>query len=65
MRCIFVLYARFKKTIRRPTRVHNANGISIGSDVFVGLTVVSDKQTDTQTSVARGCIFALLACDAA
>ena len=29
-----------------PTRVHNPNGISIGSAVFVGLTIVTDRQTD-------------------
>jgi len=29
-----------------PTRVHNPNGISIGSAVFVGLTKVTDRQTD-------------------
>jgi len=29
-----------------PTRVHNPNGISIGSAVFVGLTTVTDRPTD-------------------
>jgi len=28
-----------------PTRVHNPNGISIGSAVFAGLTIVTDRQT--------------------
>jgi len=28
-----------------PTRVHNPNGISIGSAVFAGLTSVTDRQT--------------------
>jgi len=34
-----------------PTRVHNPNGISVGSAVFAGLTVtiVTDRQTDRQT----------------
>jgi len=55
------------------TRVHNPNGISIGSAAFAGLTVVTNRQTnrqtDTQTDhatlIARGRIFALCACDAA
>jgi len=51
-----------------PTRVQNPNGISIGSAVSVGLTVESNRPTDTQTdhatSVATGRIFALCACDA-
>jgi len=29
-----------------PTRVHNPNGISIGSAVFAGLTIVTDRPTD-------------------
>jgi len=29
-----------------PTRVLNPNGISIGSAVFVGLSTVTDRQTD-------------------
>jgi len=29
-----------------PTRVHNPNGISIGSAVFAGLTTVTHRQTD-------------------
>jgi len=32
-----------------PTPVHNANGISIGSAAFAGLTIVTDRQTDRQT----------------
>ena len=32
-----------------PTRVHNPNGISIGSAIFAGLTTVTDRQTDLQT----------------
>ena len=28
-----------------PTRVHNPNGISIGSAVFARLTTVTDRQT--------------------
>jgi len=34
-----------------PTRVLNANGISIGSAVFAGLTRVTDRQTDRQTTL--------------
>ena len=34
-----------------PTRVHKPNGNSIGSSVFVGFTVVSNRQTDHATSV--------------
>jgi len=33
-----------------PTRVHNPNDISIGSSVSAGLTVVSNRQTDTDTA---------------
>jgi len=32
--------------IRGPTRVHNPNDISIGSEVFAGLTTVTDRPTD-------------------
>ena len=32
------------------TRVHNPNGISIGSAVVAGLTTVTDRQTDRQTT---------------
>jgi len=48
-----------------------ANGRSIGSVVFVRPTVVTDRQTDTEsatdqaTPVVRGRVFALRACDAA
>jgi len=48
-----------------PLRVHNPNGIWIGSAVFARLTFVSNRQIDNQThtdhaaSVARGCTFAL------
>jgi len=31
------------------TRVHNPNDISIGSAVFAGLTIVTDRQTDRRT----------------
>jgi len=34
------------------TRVHNPKNISIGSAVFVGLTIVTDRQTDRQTDHA-------------
>ena len=34
-------------------RVHIPNGITIGSAIFVGLTVVSDRQTDRQTDRPR------------
>jgi len=38
-----------------PTRVHNPNGISIGSAVFAGLAIVRDRQTDHATpSVTMG-----------
>jgi len=33
-------------------RVHIPNGITIGSAIFVGLTVVSDRQTDRPRSHA-------------
>jgi len=33
-----------------PTRVLNPNGISIGSAVFAGLTCVTDRQADRQTT---------------
>jgi len=32
------------------TRVHKPNGILIGSSVFVGCTVVSNRQTHRQTT---------------
>ena len=35
-----------------PTRVHNPNGISIGSAVFAEITIVIDRQTDRQTDHA-------------
>jgi len=35
------------------TRVLNPNGISIGRDVFAGLTGVTDRQTDRQTDRPR------------
>jgi len=34
-----------------PTGVHTPNGISIGSDVFAGLTIVTDRLTDRQTTL--------------
>jgi len=34
----------------RLTTVHNPNGISIGSAVFAGLTVVTNRQTDRPTN---------------
>jgi len=34
-----------------PTRVLNPNGISIGAAVFAGLTSVTDRQTDRQTTL--------------
>jgi len=34
-----------------PTIVHNSNGISIGRAVFAGLTTVTDRQTDRQTTL--------------
>ena len=41
-----------------PPRVHNRNGISIGSAVFAGLTTVTDRQTDHATrSVTIGRIY--------
>ena len=43
-----------------PTRVQNPNGITISSAIFVGLTVVTNRQTHA-ASVATGCIFALCA----
>jgi len=35
----------------RPTRVLNPNGISISSAVYAGLTSVTDRQTDRQTTL--------------
>jgi len=34
-----------------PTLVLNPNGISIGAAVFAGLTGVTDRQTDRQTTL--------------
>jgi len=39
--------------IHGPTRVHNTNGTTIGSAVFVGLTLGSNGQTGTQTERSR------------
>jgi len=36
-----------------PIRVHNPNGIWIGSAVFAGLTSVTDRQTDSQIDRPR------------
>jgi len=36
-----------------PTIVYNSNGISIGSAVFAGLTIVTDRQIEWQTTVLR------------
>jgi len=37
-----------------PTRVHNRNGVSIGSAVvFAGFTIVTDQPTDRQTMLFR------------
>jgi len=49
-----------------PESVHNSNGISISSVVFAGLTIVTDSQTDRQTtvdpSVTIGRIYVLVRC---
>ena len=50
-----------------PTRVHNPNGISIGSAVFAGFTIVADRPTDRQTghatpSVTVGRIYVRIRC---
>jgi len=37
----------------RPTRIHNPNGIAIGSAVFAELTTVTDRQTDTDRQADR------------
>jgi len=43
------------------TRVHNPNGISIGSAVFAGLMIVTDRQTTLSTlSVTIGRIYTVL-----
>jgi len=39
---------------RGPTRVLNPNGISVGSAVFAGLTIVRDRQTDRTTHRQTG-----------
>jgi len=35
------------------TRVYNQNGISIGSAVFAGVMIVTDRHTDRQTTLLR------------
>ena len=46
-----------------PTRVHIPNGISIGSVVFEGLMVITDRQTDRpHYSIAIGCLWLVLHC---
>jgi len=42
-----------------PTRVDNPNGISIGSAVFAGLTVVTDRPTDRPTYHAAPSVIAI------
>ena len=37
----------------RGTRVHTSNGTLIGSAVFVGLAVVTNRKTDRQTTLQR------------
>jgi len=45
------------------TRVHNPNNVLIGSVVFEGLTIVTDRQTDIATpSVTIGRIYLVLRC---
>jgi len=34
-----------------PTRVYNPNGISIGSAVFAGRTILTNRQTDRETTL--------------
>jgi len=51
----------------RPSRIHNPKGISIGSAVFATFTIVTDRQTDRQTSLLResvtiGCIYVRTPC---
>ena len=53
-----VVYARLRQCapptntwFLGPTRVHNPDGISIGSAVFAGLTIVTDRPTDRQTTL--------------
>jgi len=48
--------------VHGPTRVHNANDMSIGSAVSAQLTIMTDRQTDRQTdhatrSVTMGRIY--------
>jgi len=45
-----------------PTPVHNPNGILIGSAVFAGLTITSDRQTTLRQSVTIGRICVGLRC---
>jgi len=51
----------------RPIRVHIPNDISIDSDVFAGLTIVPDRQTDRQgyTVCNNGSHLRTQHCDAA
>ena len=48
-----------------PTRVHNPNGMSIGSPVSAELMVVINRQTDHAASIATGRIITLCKRDAA
>jgi len=41
-----VIWTPSNRWFLEPTRVHNPNGISIGSAVFAGLTTVTDGPTD-------------------
>jgi len=45
-------------------RVHSLNGTSIGSSVFVGLTVMINRHTETDhaTNVARAARLRLMLC---
>jgi len=50
-----------------PSRVHIPNSISIGSAVFAGLTIVTDRQLDRLTTLLRlqlltACTYVVLRC---
>ena len=48
--------------VPRPTQVYSPKGISIGSAVFAGLTIVTDRQTDHATWVTTGRTTVVLRC---
>ena len=48
-----MLNTQYNTCFHGSTRVHNPNGISIGSAVFARLTIVTDRPTNRPTTLLR------------